>query len=369
VLPLSKELWQEITRNRTDRLAKQPLLPTKPYSPSWIDHFTAWLDRLPFPAWLSYVGIWLVLWMSYSAVKWRDQAYPIGTFNGLHLLLTGTSVYGVALMHYLDRSAANALAAFRPVLTVDAKGYADLEYRLTTLPAWPTLWATILVGLWRGPFFLYHRDMFAHFKLGTSGVTLVLEIVLFCFMWGVVGAFVYHTFHQLRTVSHIYRQRTRINLFQLGPLYAFSQLTAQTALGIICASAVWVFAERFTGYPLVLSETTIFLSLVAVVTFLWPLRHAHAILAAEKQRLQDETAHRLATTFAQLEHRLDADDLATVSELKTVIDSLRTKQEVVGNISTWPWQTDTVRWVATAAALPLVLWLIQRLLEQLFFAP
>jgi hypothetical protein len=278
-------------------------------------------------------------------------------------------VYGVALMHYLDRSAAHALATFRPVLTVDAEGYAALEHHLTTLPAWPTFWVTILVGLWRGTSLLYYAEMFAHFHLGTAVGVLVLDTVLFCLMWGGVGAFVYHTWHQLRVVSQIYRQWTRINLFQLGPLYAFSQLTAQTALGIIVGSGAWVLAEHYTGYPLVLSETTLFFSLVAVVTFLWPLRHAHALLAAEKRRLLDETGRHLATTFAELDRRLAAEDWEQVVALKPVIDSLRTKQEMVAKISTWPWEPDTVRWVATAAALPLVLWVIQRLLERFFFAP
>jgi hypothetical protein len=119
-----------------DLLVKPHLHPTEVdqarlYSPSWIDRFTAWLDRLPFPCWLSYLGLWLALLLPYSAVKWWDSAYPLGIFNGFHLLLTGTSVYGLALMHYLDRNAGAALAAFRPVLTVDAQGYAALLYRLT----------------------------------------------------------------------------------------------------------------------------------------------------------------------------------------------------------------------------------------------
>lgn len=54
---------------------------------------------------------------------------------------------------------------------------------------------------------------------------------------------------------------------------------------------------------------------------------------------------------------------------KAAIDSLRTKQEVVAKISTWPWQIDTVRRVATAAALPLVPWVLQRLLERFLFVP
>jgi hypothetical protein len=66
---------------------------------------------------------------------------------------------------------------------------------------------------------------------------------------------------------------------------------------------------------------------------------------------------------------MDADDLEQMSALKTAIDSLRTKQEVVAKISPWPWQLDTLRGVVTAAALPLVIWLIQRVLDRLLFVP
>jgi hypothetical protein len=339
----------------------------QPYRPSWVDQLSAWVDRLSVPQWLCYLGLWLALVLLYSAVKWWDGAYPVGTFHRFHLLLTGTSVYAVALMHYLDHRARVALATFRPVLTLDVEGSAALLYRLTTLPARPTFWVTILIGLWRGPYFLYHPDLFAQLKLGTSTVALTVEIILFCLMWGAIGAFVYHTFHQLRAVNHIYSQCTRVNLFQLGPLYAFSHLTAATALGILFPGTIWAIAEQFTGFPLLLSETTLFFSLVALLTFLWPLRSAHAALAAAKQRHQDETGQRLANTFLELDRRVDAGEIGDLDQLKTAIDTLRTQQEVVAKISTWPWQLDTLRGVITAAALPLALWVIQRVLERFVF--
>src|SRR5215211_7926048 len=43
-----------------------------------------------------------------------------------------------------------------------------------------------------------------------------------------IGVFVYHSIRQLRIVSDIHENLTRINLFHLDPLYAFSVLTAYT---------------------------------------------------------------------------------------------------------------------------------------------
>lgn len=103
------------------------------------------------------------------------------------------------------------------------------------------------------------------------------------------------------------------------------------------------------------------------LAFLWPLRSAHAVLAAEKQRLQGETVQRLATTFTELDRRVDAGELKDIGAVKTAIDSLRAKQEVIAKLSTWPWQIETVRGLAATMALPLLIWIAQRVLELFIF--
>ena len=52
--------------------------------------------------------------------------------------------YALALIHYLDSVAHRALKTFRPALHIDEAHYLALDYRLTTLPARPTLLASLL---------------------------------------------------------------------------------------------------------------------------------------------------------------------------------------------------------------------------------
>lgn len=345
-----------------------PTADPPPYPPSWVDRLTGWIDQRSLPCWLWYLGLWLALWLPYAAVKWWDGAYATGAFNGLHLLITGTGVYLLALLHYLNRLAARALIAFHPVLAVNDQLYAQLSYQLTTLPPRRTFWITVLAGLWFGPSFLYNRPRFPQLQLGTSPLALGLELLLFCFVWGIAATFIYHTLHQLRLVHTIYTRYTRINLFQLGPLYAFSRLTAHTAIGITLINYAWAIPLPATAAPLPGPEKTLFFALVAVVAFLWPLLGIHQLLFNERQRWQTETMLRLATTFADLERRLDGGDLAEIGALKTAIDSLTAKQAVLANISTWPWQLETARSVVTTAALPLLIWLLQRLVDLFVFA-
>ena len=47
-----------------------------------------------------------------------------------------------------------------------------------------------------------------------------------------------------------------------------------------------------------------------------------------------------------------------------VISSLMTERDMVSHLPTWPWQPSTVGTLATAMVLPLVLWLMTRILER-----
>src|SRR3989304_10089715 len=122
-----------------------------PYPPSWFDRFTAWVDRLPGTAWAFDLILGTGVSIAGSTIEWIEGAYPAGTFNALHVWTLGNFAYLLALMHYLDKSAASAIATFRPLLVpagsaahptqqVEAT-FARLSYQLTTLHPQPTLTA------------------------------------------------------------------------------------------------------------------------------------------------------------------------------------------------------------------------------------
>lgn len=340
----------------------------KPYAPSWYDRLTALADALPVPTWTLYGAAWLLIFGLYTTLKAWYGANPLGSFTTLDVLMTGTGLYLLALMHYLDNTAGKALAAFRPVLAVDEDGFAELAFRLTTLPSRRTLLVTLLVGIWLGPSFIYTYPAFSTLKLGMSPLLLCLETALFCFVWGMAGTFVYHTIHQLRLVSQIYTRHTHVNLYRLGPLYAFSRLTARTAIGITVVNYAWAVPLPETGLPPAGADTTIFFALFALIAFLWPLLGAHRVLADEKQRLQGETAQRLADAFGEVERGLETQSLEGVGNIKTAVDTLLAKQSVLAKISTWPWQIDTMRGLLAALSLPVMIWAIQRLLDLFLFS-
>ena len=279
-----------------------------------------------------------------------------------------TYAYLLALVHYLDNSAAAALARFRPVMTVDDAGYNKLSYQLTTLPAWPTLIASGLGALYALGTLLVSILTDAPQGLGAiSPLVPIVEISFRTLIYVLIGVVVYHTVHQLRMVSEIYTHHTRINLFQLGPMYALSGLAARTAIGIGIPTYIWFQVNSVSSVGVSPADIfeTIFMGIIIVATFIWPLWGAHNLLEREKQRLQDEVARRIEATIATLHNRVDTGDLKDRGPLKETLDGLVAEQGVIDKLRTWPWRTETVRGLGLAFLLPIIIWVVQRVLERL----
>jgi hypothetical protein len=353
----SKAELQEVERARTGA--------TGWYAPSWIDQLTDRVDRLPLPNWAFYCGLWLLLFSVETLIHWNDGSYPPGVLYPFHLVLTGTIPYTFALIHFLDKSAEGALRKFRPALSVTDSEYADLRFQLTTLPARQTiivsLFSVVIAGLavsfapegWSRP---------AAFP--TSNLSMAFNVVLAVIMWWGIGAFAYHTLHQLRLVSGIYASYTRINLYRQIPLYAFSDLSARTTLGFLLALYTWylVLPDTFARTGNVISAVVG--SVIAGLIFIWPLLGIHRLLVDEKGRLLGETAQRLEAATGELHARMDSGNLQGVENLVKGMEGLEINHRVVSRISTWPWAPETARGLVAALLFPLILWLGQWLLQR-----
>lgn len=340
-----------------------------PYPPSWIDRLTDGIDRLPLPGWMIYTALWLVLLAAVTAVHWSDGSYPVGTIHPLHLVLTATTPYALALIHHLDGIASKALVRFRPALDISDDEYAALGYQLTTLPGRKTLIASlitiavVLLSLILPPDSWWRPAAFRTTNLA-RGIDLALTVV----MWWTIGAFIYHTAHQLRLVSRIYSEYTRVSLFGLVPLYAFSVLSARTAVGLLAPLYAW-----FLAIPDTFGRTgNVILAIVgnglAGLIFVWPLLGVHRLLDDEKERLLAETARRFEAARADLHTRLDQGQLDDIEKLIKGMDGLELDHKFLSRISTWPWAPDTPRWLVAALLFPLIVWLSQWLMQRLLGA-
>lgn len=338
-----------------------------PYRAGWLDRLFAWVEQFPFPAWGFYLVCWLPLMLAETVIKWIDGAYPAGTIFPIHAVHTGLPLYVLATAHYLDSLAADKMGAFRSVFVGDATAYERLHYELTTTPARGALVAT-MIGAVSGALvsMLLPASITQAQKLFTSPAATVLEVTIMTVLWALLATVMYRTVRQLRIVSRIYAQHTHIDLFRLGPLYAFSTLTARTALSIMFALYVWFAVDPsplLANVPF--AGAVALFGLAAIVTFARPLLDLHELLSQEKRRLQDENGEQIKHIVAELHRTAASGEYAQAAQIEAVMNSLVAEREVLEKLRTWPWETETARLVVTATLLPMLLWLIQRLLERL----
>ncbi len=349
---------QEVLRERTSS--------TGWYTPSWVDQFTGRIDRLPLPNWAFYLALWLLLFAVETLIHWNDGSYPPGVFYPFHLVLTVTIPYTLALIDYLDKCAEIALHKFQPALVVSDAEFTKLSYELTTLPARQTLTASLIgVGIAALTLILAPDEWSRPAAFLTSSFTQGFNIILAVLMWWVVGAFAYHTLHQLRLVDRIYAKHTRINLFRQIPLYAFSDLSARTTVGLLLPLYAWYFVlpDTFARTGNVISAVVA--NSIAGLIFVWPLLGIHRLLADEKRRLLAESAQRQEAAIVELHERMDEDRLEGIDYLVKGMEGLEINHKAVSRISTWPWAPETPRGLVAALLLPLIVWLGQWFLQRI----
>jgi hypothetical protein len=334
-----------------------------PYAPSWVDRFNAWIDRLPGSSWAYYLGIGLVLFSILSVVHWVEGARPVGTFLAAHGFLAGMIVLFPALLHYLDGDADAAFATLRPALETEGAALESLRYRLTTLPPLPTLLANLVTAV--ACVFISERygTPSSFSELASFPISAGLIYGVYVLAWFVWGGLVYHTIHQLSVINHVLAEHTRISLFRMGPLYAFSSLTALTAVGLIIPVYAWNAMNQVLLDPIALA-LTLPVTALALAAFVWPLLGTRRLLAEEKGQMLDALSLRLEALYVKLHERVDREELEGVGNLNTAIATLEREQTALSKISTWPWQPETPRWLVTALVTPLVLWIIQYFLQR-----
>lgn len=346
-----------------------------PYPPSWVDRLTAWVDRLPAPPWAFYLALAAFLTSLLMLAARAAGDYRPGPFLPFHIWTAGQLAYMLALMHYLDRSAGTALDSFRSVLDgpkrAETSAFADLRYRLTTLPRGPARLASVagavfgisLPFLFLGPQAFDLKSWSEALSLfgfsDTSRSFAGFIVAYFIPVEAVSGALVYHTIHQLRLIGQIYASQTRLSLYRLQPLYALSVPCAITSAGLVLYTYAWFAAAPALLEAPISRVLGVFFTAIAAMTFAWPLLGIHRRLVAEKKRLLAASAERFEATVAELHHRVDRRRLKTMDDLNKTLSSLELEQAALRRVPTWPWEPGTLRGVIAALGLPIIIWLIQ----------
>jgi hypothetical protein len=331
-----------------------------------------------------YAFVGVVYFFATTALHWASGTHPLGTFHREVLIASFLAPYAVGLIHYLDRSAAQAMKSFFPALR-DPDSYGALSYILTTLPPRLALLgglmglavgfvlvvgAVLLVPLpaTAGParpdlFTLLVVGFGQLFGTGSTTASYALTLAVLILNWWVGGVLILHTVRRLTLVARFYARHTEVDLFKQGPLYALSRLTAQTTIGAILVVYSVASVRQYMTQPFGL-VTVAAIVILAAASFLFPLLRVHQILVGEKARLLDAIADRLRTSGAELHGRIDRGQLRGMHDLNKALAGLEIEHKMIAAMPTWPWQPETFRWVLAVMILPVAIWVIQLLIQR-----
>jgi hypothetical protein len=155
-----------------------------------------------------------------------------------------------------------------------------------------------------------------------------------------------------------------VNLHHLIPLRSFSTLTAHTAIGmlLVLSGAVLITPDELVSFWLV---AALLFAGLAVLTFLLPLTGLNRQLARAKARELAENARRWEAVMAELYRLIDRGGLPAADRLNGTLAALERGRTAIERIPTWPWRPETLRGMVGALVLPVLIFLVQRLLGRL----
>jgi hypothetical protein len=321
-----------------------------------------WIDHAPGPSGLYALVLLLAELAWVTSMLWWNGGLRDG-FDLSKVFVVAIAPYMLWVRFYLDGVAARAMDAFRPALAVSDEEFSRLRYELTTLPAPLTRIATIaaIVGYVVNAVLLPDR-IIAQFG-PSRGVTAVLLAPVAMFTLAVVAISTAQAVRQLWMVDLLHGLAERINLFRVKPFYAFSGLAARTGMSFLLL-AYFIAAVR----PDIVRDTPALQALIvamlptAIACFVLPLHGMHLRLVAEKDRLLAEANARFETLLSRLHARVDGEILTDADKLSHQLSSVAAEREALSRLSTWPWEGATVTGFVTTLILPILLWLVQRLL-------
>jgi hypothetical protein len=195
-----------------------------------------------------------------------------------------------------------------------------------------------------------------------------LSTILVLVDWGLISVvflgLLYHIVRLTGQIAAFYKGPLKLDLYDIIPVYDLSGLSAKLA---VFAALVWylnlALNLNFTASPLLIG-VSLLISLLPLATFFLPVGGMSRRLSQEKKRLMAEASKRLEVAFGRLDHDYDQGELMGMRNMEAALSSLLMKRNPIEATPTWPWRPSTFRAVLTAVFLPVLIYVIQQLLDR-----
>jgi len=355
----------DVTLADHEREIREPAM--RPYAPGWLHELGERIERLPGPTWVAYALIGVTAALFWHAQQWILGTVPFGTIDRTSVYWGILPVGLLWIARDLERAAGAAFDAFRPALPLPATELARLRYELTTVPGRQSL----VIGLVSLAFTVltYVLDPVRSMVVGLPGPLVVVLVVLQAFNVAILIILIYQLLRQMRQVHRTLARSVVVDVFQPGPLHAFSRLTSRTGIEIVLltfASLLFIPVSTLDIGDFLLGAAPYLVvpPILAAIAFVVPLYGLHGRLVDEKERLQGEAEQRLKGVLAEINGTVDSNDLSRADELSKTLASMLQQRDVLAKLRTWPWSTATLRGFVTAIFLPLGLFIAQQVLAR-----
>ena len=338
-----------------------------PYQPSWINRSINFVAGLKVPSPAFYIIVWIIFYSILTILRWNDGVFSTGTLNASDLVMSATGIFFIALIQYLDQWAGKKLGLFRNSMTTTEREFDALAYQLSTLPAVPTLIASLITLGFGISTFLLSPDSYGFLNLNLSSLSGGLQLINFLFSWFVFGALSYHAYRQLHLGSQAILKYIPINLFNLDPIYAFAGLTLRTAFGWLIMAYAWALTTPHLFGNIIIIGTILFMQVVAVLTFVLPLLNAHTRIVNKKDEFLHELGRRLEVIIDKMSKSTDPLEKEDIIQLRETLTTLTMAEDRLRKLPTWPWRAGTVNSLVSAILIPNAIWFFQIVLERYVF--
>jgi hypothetical protein len=176
--------------------------------------------------------------------------------------------------------------------------------------------------------------------------------------------FLANTIRRLAQIIQLHRRVDRVDLYHQDSLRAFSRFSSTTAFALlltILVNSPWYIESAGDLEELIFY---MFISLLSMVVFVVPLLGLRRkINAARDEKVSDIMAD-LDLIAGSISQAVRQGQLEKVESLKIGMDGLRLQRDELRKLHTWPWSTATIRAFWSAFLVPIILWLVTRILER-----
>jgi hypothetical protein len=274
--------------------------------------------------------------------------------------------YVLSVAHYLDHAVVRAFEKLRPNLQLDDASFQLSRFQLATLPALPALIVSVST-LMVSQLSLLFYPAFIGIDLNFRDPSQLSFIVQGFVVWWLLGFGAYHTLHQLGQVRRVYAKHLHVNLYKIEDLYSLSNITALSSIGIIIPISIAIIVmPEYIVQPLGFTIVVLAVGL-AILTFAWPLWNVHLLMVEEKERLQIACSTRYEALLGDWHAKLDKRELNDSGDLKNAIQVLLGEKDEIIKIPTWPWPAGIFRGWLASLFVPLIIWTLQWLIENIIF--